>query len=155
MSELSKLKLVACKPVRTTSLKENRRRNLCNKLAEQLELARCMKSGATYEALATKRERDLDTSEFRTVKVPKRSRPWWWEAEDGKTYLTIRYGSRQIEIANGFNAIETDGIEGVIKSLDAVCSAVQSGELDDQIQRAACKTKVETTRRTTLTLPKK
>ena len=92
-----------------------------------------------YEVIVTKRVRDEETGESREVQQPKRIKPWWWTAEDGKTCLTIRYGAKPLELAKGRNAIETDSIDGVISTRGIIKSAVEAGELDAQIEGLASK----------------
>lgn len=133
MSGLSELKLVTSKPIPKSSPREVRRKKLFKKLLEQLEMARCIKAGGIYEVSVTKRERDPETGETREAQHSKRIRPWWWTANDGKTHLTIRYGARLLELAQGRNAIETEGIDGVIRTLEIIMTAVQAGDLDGQI----------------------
>ena len=38
--------------------------------------------------------------------MPKRVKPWWFTAENGKLALHVRYGSRALELAKGKFAIE-------------------------------------------------
>lgn len=134
MTGLNSLKLVSSKPAPKSNPREIRRQKLCKKLAEQLEMARCLKAGGVYEVTVTKRERDEETGEAREVQRPKRIKPWWWTAKDGKTCLTIRYGARPLELVSGRNAIETDGIDGVIVALEVVRQAAELGELDVLIE---------------------
>ncbi len=155
MTGLSTLKLVSSQPVRKSSPREIRRQKLCKKLLEQLEMARCIKAGGSYEVIVTKRVRDEETGESSEVQQPKRIKPWWWTAEDGKTCLTIRYGAKQLELVKGRNAIETNGIDGVISTLGIIKSAVEAGELDAQIEGLASKDKgIEPPVRATLSLRK-
>lgn len=155
MTGLSTLKLVSSQPVRKSSPREIRRQKLCKKLLEQMEMARCIKDGGNYEVIVTKRVRDEETGESREVQQPKRIKPWWWTAEDGKTCLTIRYGAKPLELAKGRNAIETDGIDGVISTLGIIKSAVEAGELDAQIEGLASKDQgMNQSGRTTLSLRK-
>lgn len=156
MSGLNSLKLVASQPVPTINHKQIRRQKLCKKLAEQLEMARCVEAGKSYEAFVTKRVRDAETGEFQSVQQPKRVKQWWWTAEDGTTCLTVRYGTKPVELKKGCNAIETDGIAGVISSLEVVRAAVEAGELDTQLEGLAKVGKVEVpVKRPTLSLPKR
>lgn len=133
MSGLSTLKLVSRKPSNKASLHEVRRQKLCKKLCEQLELAKRMKDGGTLEATITKRIRDPETGETKLVEQAKRIKPWWWTAEDGTTCLTVRYGAKALELAKDRNAIEADGLDGVISGLEVIRTAVECGELDAQI----------------------
>lgn len=155
MTGISSLKLVSSTPVRSVDPKLARRKKLCKKLLEQLEMARGMKAGERYEVIVSKRVRDAETGEHREVRLPKKIKAWWWTAEDGKTCLTLRYGAKPLELVKGRNAIEADGIDGVIASLEVVQKAVLAGELDEQIQALAARGRSQPqTSRATLTLRK-
>jgi hypothetical protein len=134
MSGLSALKLVSSKPIPKSNPREIRRQKLCKKILQQLEMARSIKAGSAYEVLITKRVRDDETGEFKKQQYPKKIKSWWWTAADGKTFLTVRYGAKTLELVNGRNAIETDGIDGVITALEVIHKAAQAGELDLQIE---------------------
>ena len=155
MTGLNALKLVSSKPTPKSNPREIRRQKLCKKLAEQLEMARCMKAGGVYEVTVTKRERDHETGETRETKRTKQIKPWWWTASDGKTHLTVRYGAKPLELVRGKNAVETEGLDGVIQTLEIIKTAVQSGELDLQIEGLTEKTMpTQKIGRETLTLRK-
>jgi hypothetical protein len=134
MSGLSALKLVSSKPIPKSNPREVRRQKLSKKLLQQIEMARSIKAGSSYEAIVTKRERDPETGDTRETQQSKRIRPWWWTANDGKTHLTVRYGAKTLELVKGRNAIETDGIDGVISALETIQKATEAGELDVQIE---------------------
>ena len=134
MSGLSALKLVSSKPIPKSNSREIRRQKLCKKLLQQLEMARSIKAGSTYEVVITKRVKDDETGEFKELKHPKKIKPWWWTAVNGKTCLTVRYGAKTLELVNGRNAIETDGLDGVISALEVIQTVAQAGELDQQIE---------------------
>ena len=69
--------------------------------------------------------------------MPMRFRQWWFVTDSGTVALTIKYGSKVLEIAKGKNAIEVnDGIQ-LLKALNQVKDAVIAGELDTQIESAA------------------
>ncbi len=155
MTGLNSLKLVSSKPAPKSNPREIRRQKLCKKLAEQLEMARCMKAGGVHEVIVKKRERDQETGETCETQRTKNLKPWWWMASDGKTHLTVRYGAKPLELAKGRNAIETDGIDGVIRTFEIIKTAVQSGELDLQIEGLTAKTMhSQQIERETLTLKK-
>ena len=69
MSGLSALKLVYSKPVPKSNIREIRRQKLCNKLLQQLEMARCIKAGDSYMAVVSKRIKDDETGEFKCLKL--------------------------------------------------------------------------------------
>ena len=49
----------------------------------------------------------------------------------------MRYGSKTLEIAQGKTAIELDKPDELIHTLEMIKTAVEAGELDAQIERAA------------------
>ena len=64
-------------------------------------------------------------------------RQWWFVTALRSVTLTIKYGSKVLEITKGKNAIEvTDGAQ-LLKVLNHVEDAVIAGELDTQIESAA------------------
>ena len=57
----------------------------------------------------------------------------------GKLAISVRYGSRVLELAKGKYAVEVAVEADLAKTLDAIKSAVLAGELDAQIDAAATK----------------
>jgi hypothetical protein len=68
--------------------------------------------------------------------VPKRIKPWWFTAQNGKVCLILRYGSKTLEIAQGKAAIELDKPSDLIPTLQKIKTAVEAGELDHLIEAA-------------------
>jgi hypothetical protein len=81
--------------------------------------------------------KDPETGLRREVTVPKRIRPWWFVAENGKVCLSVKYGSRVMELAKGKSAVEVAGPQELIKTLEALKAAVEAGELDAAIDTAS------------------
>jgi hypothetical protein len=81
--------------------------------------------------------KDPETGLRREVTVPKRIRPWWFVAENGKVCLSVKYGSRVMELAKGKSAVEVAGPQELIKTLEALKAAVDAGELDAVIDAAS------------------
>lgn len=154
MSGLNALKLVAGKPQKISDPKDARRHKLCSKLAEQILLAKAEQSGATYAPIKIKVTKDPVTGESKPIEVPKKIKPWWWAAENGKICITLRYGAKTLEVKKGMNAIETSGIAEVVTTLQVLKTAVEAGELDAQIEALTAKLKEPATGRPTLTLKK-
>ena len=75
----------------------------------------------------------------RTVEVPKKIRAWWWNAENGKIALNVRYGARVVEISKGKTAIEVATPNDLIPTLELIKKAVDAGELDVQLETASVK----------------
>jgi len=64
-------------------------------------------------------------------------REWWHLSEAGKINIVVKYGSKQIELAKGKNAVEVSNGDELLKVLEALKSAVEAGELDSQIEAAS------------------
>jgi len=137
MSTLIKLKLVeAQKPTALPAIVV-RRNKLSDKLWEQLQLARSQQNGEAFAPRRRKSIRNTETGERVMIDAPKRVRPWWFTAENGKVCFSVCYGSRVLEIARGKNAIEIANMDDLITVIEAVKSAVESGELDAEIEAAS------------------
>jgi len=134
MSHLTSLKLIAGTRQQGTNPKEARRMKLCSKIDEQIRLAQGQQAGTPYQPIKLRVVQDPITAERKTIEVPKRLKPWWWTADNGKTCITLRYGAKVLEISKGKNAIETAGVTEVITSLQLLKEAVGAGELDAQME---------------------
>jgi hypothetical protein len=71
------------------------------------------------------------------VERAKRVREWWYVSDTGKINVVVKYGSKQIELSKGKNAVEVATGEELLKVLEALKSAVEAGELDSQIEAAS------------------
>jgi hypothetical protein len=137
MSTLSSLKLVAArKPAKPSALVQ-RRHKLSNKLWEQLQLAQAQAAGESYAPTRQRVIKDPETGVRREVTVPKRVKPWWFVADNGRVCLSVKYGAKVLELAKGKGAIEVAGPEELIKTLETIKTAVEAGELDGQIEAAS------------------
>jgi len=134
MCHSTSLKLIAGKRQQGTNPKEARRMKLCSKIDEQIRLAQGQQAGTPYQPIKLRVVQDPITAERKTIEVPKRLKPWWWTADNGKTCITLRYGAKVLEISKGKNAIETAGVAEVITSLQLLKEAVGAGELDAQME---------------------
>jgi hypothetical protein len=134
MANLAALKFIVAQPHQSLNPVVARRQKLSAKLGEQIQMAMGHQSGIEFIPVKIRTVRDLDTGELQRVEIPKRLKPWWWAAENGKFCLTVRYGARRLEVVEGKNAIEADGIAGVISTLEVLRSAVEAGELDARIE---------------------
>ena len=138
MSVIAKLKLVSSKRERTTSPIVVRRTKLHAKLNEQLELATANKEGRIY---APKRIKTVTNADGNRVSVEsvKRVKEWFWTGAGNKINLSVRYGSKTLELAKGKNAIELGTSDELIATLAALKEAVLAGELDEAINAASDK----------------
>ena len=59
------------------------------------------------------------------------------DSDTGKVCVSIRYGSKVLELSKGKSAVEVASPEDLIKTLETVRSAVEAGDLDVQIEAAS------------------
>jgi hypothetical protein len=100
-------------------------------------LARSQATGQPFVVHKQRMMRDAQTGARVSVEVAKRLRPWWWISEAGKVCVTVRYGSKVLELSRGKSAVEVATPEDLIKTLESVRTAVEAGELDIQIEAAS------------------
>ena len=124
-------------------------------------MAKAIQAGTEFVPVKIRSVRDQETGETRKVEIPKRLKPWWWPSENGKMFITVRYGARTLEVIEGKNAIETENIAGVITTLEVLRTAVDAGELDARIEyisglvKAGFEKEGASSKRNTLKLPAK
>ena len=137
MSTLNTLKLgTSKKPCHMPAI-QVRRNKLSTKLWEQIQLAKSQISGEPFQVTRFRSVRDQATGLKKQVEMPKRIRPWWFISEAGKVCLNIRYGSQTLEITKGKPSVEVDNPNALIKALEIIKTAVEGGELDQQIEEAS------------------
>lgn len=141
MSALSKLKLVASKKERSVNPVIARRNKLAGKIEEQLLFATAQRDGQIYAPKRLKNVKDKETGERKTIEATKRVKEWYWTNNAGKIHLSVRYGSKTLELAKGKNAIELNTGEELLATLTTLKEAVLAGELDDAISQASDKLK--------------
>jgi len=138
MSTLAALKLTAAKKSQSVTPASLRRNKLNKKLAEQIHLAKAHLAGENYTSTRLRAIRD-DDGIRRMVEVPKNVRAWWWNGENGKIALNVRYGARLVEITKGKTTIEIATPNDLIPTLELIKKAVDAGELDMQLETASVK----------------
>jgi hypothetical protein len=138
MTFITKLKLVASKRERNLSPIVLRRNKLAAKIEEQLQLANAQKEGRLY---APKRIKTItnDAGERVAVETTKRVKEWFWTTPANKINLSVRYGSKTLELAKGKNAIELSTGDELLATLSMLKDAVIAGELDEAITNASDK----------------
>ena len=105
-------------------------------ITEQIKLA----ENPNYESVNVCAVTD-DSSELRTVEVSKRVLRWWRVGADGTVQLTVRHGSRVLELAKGMDAIELASKDELVGVLEQFKAAAERGEMDDMIAAQLAKTK--------------
>jgi hypothetical protein len=133
MSLLNALKLSSTKKPTDIPPVLKRRNKLLNRLWEQIELAKAQEANSTFTVNKIKSIKGVDGIK-RSVEMPKRIRPWWFTSESNKLCLNVRYGARLIELTKGKSTIELDNQKELINTLQLIKSAVEVGELDNQIE---------------------
>lgn len=139
MTTLTTLKLTAALKPTQMSPVQQRRNKLAKRLWEQMELARSHQSGTQYAPTKFRTVTDAQTGERKQVESAKRVKAWWFVADNGKLSLSVRYGTKILELAKGKFAVEVAAEKELVSVLDVIKSAVLAGELDAAIEGAANK----------------
>ena len=139
MATLASLKLSgAVKPTHVPAV-QLRRNKLAKRLWEQIELARAQQAGTTFAPTRLRSVRDTETGIRRQVETNKRVKPWWFTADNGKLALSVRYGTKLLELAKGKWAVEVGAEKELVPVLEVLKAAVLDGELDTAIESASNK----------------
>lgn len=137
MSVMGTLKLVATKrPSQITAL-QLRRNKIGRRLHEQIMLARAQKEGKQFAVTKFRTITNTETGERKSVEITKNIKQWWFTNENGKTVIAIRYGAKVLELAKGKFAVEVASSSDIVATLEIVKNAVDSGELDAQLELTA------------------
>ena len=137
MSTLNNLKLSADKKPQHIAPVQQRRNKLSHRLWEQFQLAKSQVDGTEFVLKKYRSFKDQETGLRKQIEVPKRIRPWWFVAANGKVFIAIKYGTSVLELAKGKPSVEVDSPQDLIKVLEAIKGAVEAGELDGQIEIAS------------------
>ena len=137
MSTLNNLKLTAEKKPQHIVPVQQRRNKLSHRLWEQIQLAKSQVDGTEFVVKKYRSFKDQETGLRQQIEVPKRIRPWWFVAANGKVCISIKYGTSVLELAKGKPSVEVDSPQDLIKALEAIKGAVEAGELDGQIEIAS------------------
>lgn len=139
LSTLSALKLTAAQKPTQMSGAQQRRNKLAKRVHEQIEFLKAQQAGTTYAPIKFRTYKDTETGARKQIEVTKRVKCWWFGADNGKLALSVRYGSRVLELAKGKFAIEVANERELLSALELVKSATLAGELDGAIDNASNK----------------
>jgi len=131
---LTKLNVVTLKKAEKQSPVEQRRNKLVAKLEEQAELARCQIEGKKFVVLKTSWTRD-DAGNRSKIQREKNVRPWWFTSGSGLT-MTVKYGSRDLEIQKGKKALALGDLPSVPSVVALLVEAARAGEFDASMEAA-------------------
>jgi len=137
MSTLETLKLTTAKKPTHIPAIVFRRNKLSSKLWEQIQLAKSQIEGAPFVVKKLRSIKDAETGFRKSVEVNKRIREWWFKNDAGKVCVSVRYGSKVIELAKGKHSVEVENAGALVNALETIKSAVEQGELDAQIESAS------------------
>lgn len=137
MSTLDSLKLTTAKKPTHIPAIVFRRNKLSNKLWEQIQLAKSQIDGTPFVVTKFKSVKDKETGLRKQVEIPKRIREWWFRNDAGKVCVSVKYGTKVIELAKGKHSVEVENAQALVKALELVKQAVEAGELDAQIESAS------------------
>ena len=136
MELLKTLKLTQYQRSNTSNPVLQRRVKLAAGISEQIQLAQ----NPNYKSHSVCTVAD-DSGELRTVEVNKRVLRWWRVDVDGTVELTVRYGSRILELAKGMDAVELSSTDELVPVLEQFKTAADCGEMDEMIAAQLAKQK--------------
>lgn len=125
MSVIASLKLVEFKPQMAQGRIFVRRRKLVEKIEQQIKLV----ADPSYAPTKLIWAADENGIQQRR-EVAKRIKRWWFENIDGTVQLTIRYGSKPLELARGKSAIACESVSVIATILESIKQSVIDGEFD-------------------------
>jgi hypothetical protein len=131
------LKLTTAKKGMSISPIQHRRNKMSRRIWEQIELAKCQAAGTHFAPTKFRTVKDAETGLRRQVEMPKRIKSWVFTTETGKTAIAVRYGARVLELAKGKFAVELASPDELLPTLELVKTAIESGELDAQLESTA------------------
>ena len=128
----------AIKPTSVPAI-QLRRNKLVKRLWEQCELAKAQQAGTLFAPTKLRTVVENDTGIHRQIETSKRIKQWWFTSDSGKLALSVRYGSRLLELAKGKFAVELASEKELVPTLEVIKAAVLNGELDAAIDAASNK----------------
>ena len=138
-STLTKLTLIDARKPQQVPQVVQRRNKLALRVWQQMELAKAQANGGEYRVTKYRSYTDTATGTRRQVEQHVMVKPWWFTTAAGKLAVSVRYGSRVLELARGKWAVEIAHVKDLTTTLDAIRAAVLAGELDCAIDTAATK----------------
>jgi hypothetical protein len=139
MGILSTLKLSAAQKPGTVTPVQQRRNKLAKRLWEQIELAKAQQAGTQFAPVKFRSYTDKESGVRKQVETSKKIKQWWFTADNGKLALSVRYGTKVLELAKGKYAVEVASTDELVTVLETVKTAALEGELDAAIESAANK----------------
>lgn len=129
MSFLSTVNLINHQAAQDRSPAFMRRQKLVSKIDQQLALL----ADAAFKPTRQTWQKSADGSRV-LVEKPIRLKPWWSRGANGKVVITVRYGSKPLQLADGCNAIELANEGQLFEVMTKLKDAVLLGEFDAVIE---------------------
>jgi hypothetical protein len=139
MTTLATLKLTDAKKPNQIPQVIQRRRKLEKRVWQQIELAKSLQSGTNYTVKRFRSFTDRETGARKQVETDVRVKQWSFTTDTGKLAVSVRYGSKILELAPKKYAVEIANEKDLVKTLDIIKTAVINGELDTAIESVALK----------------
>ena len=139
MTTMSTLKLTAAQKPTQMSAVQQRRNKLAKRIWEQMELAKAQQTGTQFTPTKFRTITDRETGVRKQIEMSKRVKAWWFVTDSGKLSMTVRYGTKVLELAKGKQAVEVGAQKDLVSVLEVIKTAVLAGELDTAIEQAASK----------------
>lgn len=137
-SILSSLKIVHAKRLmNNTDPIQFRRTKMLRKLDQQIAIAQALLDGGEHQVNHTSRVPNADIGDVRDKKTRRRTRQWWFVAENEKLVIQLRYGNRVLTFSKNRNAVEVTSTTELLSALQKLKLAVENGEMDNEIAVAA------------------
>ena len=144
MATLSKLKLsTVARKVEQVSDEQHMRQRMLANLDEQLGLAKALMNGTVFTVKQMRYTTD-EEGQRKATEHNTRLRPWFWHDVTGKWFLELRYGSSVLTLGKDMASIEVGLKEKLVETIETVVEAVNAGELDTAMKKAAVKIKKNT-----------
>ena len=105
-----------------------KRTKFISRVSEQLEIANHLMKGEQIPFTSL--------NDAVSLRRPSKASPWWWTDKDGKYLMTIKYGSKVIELAKGKPAVQAETLDQIIEVLISLKLATSNGELDLLLSQA-------------------
>jgi len=134
---LNQLQLCAAKrPSARETAQQRRRRNLIDRLQEQLELIRAEMAGVDYLKTRTVYTEDaLGRPVIEQIKSPLKA--WYWKSAEGAWYIGLRYRNTVIDLGKQRKAIRVGRKREIAGVIETLIAATENGELDAALKSAA------------------
>ena len=110
---------------------------MSTKLWEQIQFSKAQLEGKPIAPIKYITVVDRETGLRRQVELPERVKHWWFVAENGKVCESVKYDSYTLELSKGKPSVEVASASDLIKTLETIKLALETGELDAQIDAAS------------------